>query len=150
MQLAQASCPVEPAAAFRRAAALPRPLQKPARALPPFSLRLSADERARLKREAGSMPLGAYIRSRLLAGAEIPRRRLRQPARDDARLGQILGALGQSRIANNLNQIAHAANLGALALTPEQAANLREGCQAVRAMRNDLLRALGLEADDPA
>lgn len=96
------------------------------------------------------MPLGAYIRSRLLAGAEIPRRRLRQPARDDARLGQILGALGQSRIANNLNQIAHAANLGALALTPEQAANLREGCQAVRAMRSDLLRALGLEADDPA
>lgn len=35
---------------------------------PPFSLRLSADERAELFRRAGNKPLGAYIRSRLLAG----------------------------------------------------------------------------------
>jgi len=32
---------------------------------PPFSLRLTFEERAQLEREAGDMPLGAYIRSRL-------------------------------------------------------------------------------------
>ena len=32
---------------------------------PPFSLRLTFEERARLERDAGDMPLGAYIRSRL-------------------------------------------------------------------------------------
>lgn len=32
---------------------------------PPFSLRLTFEERAKLEKEAGSKPLGAYIRSKL-------------------------------------------------------------------------------------
>ncbi|CAB3764389.1 hypothetical protein [Paraburkholderia solisilvae] len=53
---------------------------------PPFSLRLSTDERAELLRRAGSMPLGAYIRSRLLSGTESPRRTRRQPVKDEQAL----------------------------------------------------------------
>ncbi len=42
---------------------------------PPFSLRLSFEERARLERDAGDMPLGAYIRERLFGvgvGVGVP------------------------------------------------------------------------------
>lgn len=40
------------------------------KASPPFSLRLTAEEKAELLRRAGNMPLGAYIRSQLLAKDE--------------------------------------------------------------------------------
>ncbi len=40
-------------------------------------------------------------------------------------LAQLLAALGQPRVANNLNQLAYAANTGSLALTPDEAAGLR-------------------------
>lgn len=38
----------------------------------PFSLRLTFDERTALEQEAGHLPLGAYIRSRLFGGSETP------------------------------------------------------------------------------
>ena len=43
------------------------PKQKKAKpkASPPFSLRLTVEERSRLDQDAGNVPLGAYIRSRL-------------------------------------------------------------------------------------
>lgn len=114
----------------------------------PFSLRLTAEERARLDAEAGSKPLGAYIRSRLFDGTEATRKRVRRPAGDDQALAQVLGALGQSRIANNLNQLAKAANSGSFLLTAEGEASLRDACDAVRAMRRALMAALGLDAGD--
>jgi hypothetical protein len=42
-----------------------------------------------------------------------------------------------------LNQIAKAAHMGALPVTPELEEDLQEACQAVRSMRSDLMRALG-------
>lgn len=83
---------------------------------PPFSLRLSFEERARLTAQAEGMALGAYIRSRLL---DEPPRRKRVSEIDRDSLLRVLGQLGQSRIANNLNQLARAANLGTLPATPE-------------------------------
>lgn len=111
----------------------------------PFSLRLTFEERTRLEREAGDMPLGAYIRSRLLAEAHTPRRtRQKRPVQDHQSLAQVLGALAQSRLSNNLNQLAKAAHTGALPLTPEVEAELREACAAIGEMRARLLHALGL------
>lgn len=69
----------------------------------PFSIRLSDAERSELLKKANGMPLGAYIKSRLFSGAEY-RSRARHVDRES--LGKILGALGQSRISQNLNQIA--------------------------------------------
>lgn len=40
---------------------------------PPFSLRLTVEERARLEADAAGKPLGAYVRSRLF-GEEATRR----------------------------------------------------------------------------
>ena len=115
---------------------------------PPFSLRLTFEERTQLEREAGDMPLGAYIRSRLFNTATAPRKRERRPVKDYQVLAKVLGELGRSRLANNLNQLAKAANSGSLPVTPDTERELRVTCEAVQAIRYDLIAALGLHAED--
>jgi hypothetical protein len=71
--------------------------QHPPRRPPPFSLRLSEAERARLECDANGLPLGGYIKTRLFgeeAGA-IRVRRAGLPVQDRAALGQALALLGQ-------------------------------------------------------
>lgn len=114
----------------------------------PFSLRLSAEERARLIAEAGGAPLGAYIKAKLLGAAPPVRmRRTGLAVADRQALAQALALLGQSRLANNLNQLAHAANIGALPLTPETESELAASIRDVRAIRRLLLCALGLKTE---
>ena len=80
---------------------------------PPFSLRLTFEERAKIEADAAGMSLGGYIRSRLLDPDWIaPRRRGKFPVKDHRALAQLLAMLGQSRLANNVNQLAKAANTG--------------------------------------
>lgn len=113
----------------------------------PFSLRLSDEERAELERAAGSQPLGAYIRARVFGERVTPRRPVRRPIQDAQALARVLGALGQSRLASNLNQIAKAANAGALPVTPELEDELALACRDVREMRTALIAALGLKPE---
>ncbi|MCE8511054.1 hypothetical protein KBY28_21655, partial [Ruegeria pomeroyi] len=65
------------------------------------------------------------------------------PVKDAEALGRVLGALGASRLSSNLNQLAKAVNTGSLPVTPETEADLVAACEEVRALRDDLLRALG-------
>lgn len=116
---------------------------------PPFSLRLTAEEKAHLRREAGSMPLGAYIRSKLLGNVASQRRNYRSPVKDDKALAQLLGELGKGRLANNLNQLAKAANTGSLPVTPETEKALRDACRDIQWMRDRLIAALGLRSGGP-
>ena len=110
----------------------------------PFSLRLTFEERAALEQAAGDMPLGAYIRSEVFRGKKTrPRRRRRRPVKDFQALGQLLGELGRARLANNLNQLARAANTGSLPVTPETEKAIREACAEIRQMRELLMTALG-------
>jgi len=113
---------------------------------PPFSLRLSFEERARLNVLAEGEPLGTYIRDRLLDAA--PKRK-KLSVNDRNALLRVLGILGQSRIANNLNQLAKAANTGSLPVTPETESALIEAARDVTFMRRMLIEALGLEASTP-
>lgn len=118
--------------------------EKPPKPLPPFSLRLTAAERARLENDAAGKPLGAYIRERLFGKDAAPRKRQGvAPVKDHEALGRVLGALGQSRLSSNLNQLAKAVNTGSLPVTPETEADLKEACRDVSALRDELLRALG-------
>ena len=111
---------------------------------PPFSLRLTFEERAALDKAAGDMPVGAYVRSRLFDTDTPPRRpRGKQPVKDYEALGQVLGLLGQARLAQNLNQLARAVNSGSLPVTPDTEAALYQACADVHRMRAELLRALG-------
>jgi hypothetical protein len=121
--------------------------RKKGKYLLPFSLRLTFEERARLERDAVGMSLGAYIRLRLFGENAAPRKtRGRQPVKDHEALGRVLGALGGSRLSQNLNQLAKAVNTGSLPVTPETERDLREACASVALLRADLMRALGASA----
>jgi len=116
---------------------------------PPFSIRFTNEERERLERAAGMLSLAAYIRLKLFAEDDLPKRmtkKPRQPSAELAVLGHMLGGLGQSKLANNLNQIAKAANTGTLPLGPELEAELREACADIQKMRETLIEALGVQA----
>jgi hypothetical protein len=117
----------------------------------PFSLRLTFEERAALEQAAAGMLLGEYIRSRVFDGAAAPRRtRGKHPVKDHEALGRVLGELGRSRLANNLNQLARAANTGSLPVTPETEAALQDACDAIQEIRTELVRALGLSPEPPS
>lgn len=117
----------------------------------PLSLRLTREERARLERAAGAMPLGTYIKSRLFGdGVTLLPVRMRKPVREERALAQVLARLGASRMANNLNQLAHAANIGALNCDEEIATALAAACADIRAMRLMLMTALGSKSATPA
>ena len=116
---------------------------------PPFSIRLSESERARLIAEAKGIPLGAYIKAKALGEPPLSIRRSGLAVEDRRALAQALALLGRSHIAGNLNQLAHAANIGALPMTPETESDLRSTLDAVRSMRSLLLQALGMKEARP-
>jgi hypothetical protein len=114
----------------------------------PFSLRLSAAERERLTKEARGVPLGTYIKSKVL-GEAIPLRMRRSGicVEDRHALARVLAALGSSRLTANLNQLARLAHIGALPLTPEVEEELAAVLRELREMRALLLEALGLKPE---
>ena len=116
--------------------------------LPPFSIRLSEKERARLASEAAGAPLGAYIKAKALGEPSLRKRRTGVAVADKTSLAQVLALLGRSRLANNINQLAWAVNIGSLPVTPETEAELFAAMRDVREMRRLLLIALGLKPED--
>lgn len=110
----------------------------------PYSLRLSEEEKTYLQERAGARPLSVYIREKLLGDRAEKRRELRKPRIDDQKLSALLAGLGHSRIPNNLNQLAKAANCGSLDMSSDSERQLQEACAAVIAMREALFIALGL------
>ena len=110
----------------------------------PFSLRLTFEEKAALLEAANGVPLGAYIKAKLFGEPlEKIRRRNTNPVKDHEALGRVLGSLGESRLSQNLNQLARATNTGALPVSPDVEDELRTACAEVSKMRAELLRALG-------
>jgi hypothetical protein len=122
--------------------------KRQAKPLSPFSIRLTAEERARLVAEAKGAPLGTYIKAKAL-GAPIPARVRRSgiAVEDRQALAKVLALLGGSRLASNLNQLAKLANTGALPVDPETEAELADAASIVREIRLLLLIALGMKED---
>lgn len=116
---------------------------------PPFSIRLSDADRARLAIEAAGAPLGAYIKAKVL-GDTVPLRMRRTglAIEDRHALARTLAMLGRSRLANNLNQMAYAVNTGSLPVTPETEAELLAALADVRELRGLLIAALGMKPED--
>ena len=128
------------------AAPRPRASRKSRKRTPPFSLRLNEEEKARLIAEANGAPLGTYIKAKAM-GAPLRARRTGLAVADRKALAQALALLGQSRISSNLNQLAHAANVGVLPVTPETEEALMEACAEVSDIRRLLMSALGLKPE---
>ena len=111
----------------------------------PFSLRLTQEERRDLERRAAGLSLAAYIKS-CLFGEQTDKRRTRGkfPAEDQKALARALGLLGKSQIADSLKELAYAARVGTLALTPETEAALHAACHHVQEIKTLLMKALGI------
>lgn len=113
----------------------------------PFSLRLTFEERTRLEDSAGSMPLAAYIKSLLFPDDAPKYRKRRSVVADQKALAELLAALGASRVPNNLNQLAKAANSGNFYFDHETKLAINRACNDIANMRLLLMRALGIRAD---
>lgn len=115
---------------------------------PLFTMRLSPDERAHLERLAGETPLATYVKLRLFhnlpdlaaLGPSLPGGR---PPTDTQLIAKLLSALGASRLPQNLNQLAKAANMGTLDVSKETETELLAAYAEIRAIRADLVTALG-------
>lgn len=114
------------------------------RELSPLTLRLTVEERARLEELAAGMTLSAYVRACVFAEEE--RLRATRPAdaiAEKKALAEVMGLLGHSRIASNLNQLAHHANLGLMIEDDRAKGQIAEANQHLLAIRTALMAALG-------
>ena len=95
------------------------------------------------------MTLSDYVRSKLFQGnynpPKKPKRRRKSPVKDHASLAQVLALLGKSHIANNINQLARAANTGSLPVNIETERALIDAAKDVARMRKMLIEALDLQ-----
>lgn len=108
-----------------------------------FALRLSPDERRELERQAGSTPLGTYIKSCLLNSDTTPVRRARRPVVDQASLAQLLGMIGQSNVGDQLRALSEAVENGSLIIDDDTKLVIHSACAEIHAMHGLLMRALG-------
>ncbi|MBL1294532.1 MAG: plasmid mobilization relaxosome protein MobC [Thiotrichales bacterium] len=115
----------------------------------PFSMRFTTDERKSLELAAAGRPLAAYIRWLIFKEdmPEMPKRRTRgeSASQDHKQLAKLLGALGKSRIASNINQLAKAANSGSLPVSKEIIKALNESVSAIKWMREALIKGMGIK-----
>ena len=116
----------------------------------PFSLGLYDSERAQIERDAGNLPMGEYIRRKVLEGSEPPKRkrnprRSHQPTLDHKALAQLLGMFGQSEVFRGLLALSLAAQSGALPVDEELTDKLNGACEDVGWKRETLIVALGIK-----
>lgn len=112
----------------------------------PLSIRLSPAERERLERDARGLSLSAYVKDRIFDDAAPARRtRGKAPVKDHQALAQLLALWGASGMSRHLDDLANAANAGALDMSPETEELIVQACAEVFAMRGLLLKALGLK-----
>ena len=119
---------------------------KPANKYPRITLRLSEEENALLRDLANGVTVSSYVRE-CLFGKDTNKRKTRsryQPVADEQSLARTLAMLGETRIANNLNQLAHKANMGELKMSSSTLAQIEEAYDHIQAMRKALIKAIGL------
>ncbi len=117
---------------------------------PPFSIRLSDEDRQQLAAEAKGVPLGTYVKSKVLKNPPLRIRREGIVVKDRQALARALALLGQSRFSSNLNQMARAVNFGVLPVTPETEEDIRAACHSVIEIRRLLMLALGTRSAAPS
>jgi hypothetical protein len=119
---------------------------KTPRDCPRVTIRLSVEDHEKLKAQADGAALSIYLRA-LILKQQLPKRKLRSTAsvEDRQAIAQLLALLGDSRIANNLNQLAYHANIGSLPIDDETKGQINEAYDHVLFMRNTLISALGMK-----
>ncbi|MEO1020374.1 MAG: hypothetical protein AAFY56_22195 [Pseudomonadota bacterium] len=96
---------------------------------------------------AGSMPLGAYIRSQLFSDnsvGKMPRRRS-SSIHDQKALAQLLAKLGKGELCDSLATLAETARLGILPVSDDTNAALQKAAADISEMKRLLMAALGIK-----
>jgi len=141
MRTVEQECASTNRRAFKSAANAKRPGGR--KALSPLTLRLTPEERAALEEMARGTTLSAYVRGRLFERPAKHRKRRAQAIIGDKRaVAEALSLLGQSRIASNLKQLAHHANMGLLFVGDLERAQIAEANAHLAEIRSPLLAAL--------
>lgn len=112
-----------------------------------FTIRMCDEEREALKALADKvdMSMAAFIRAKVFDGLPIKAPKSNR-AIDYEMLSKVLLLLGESRIANNLNQLAKHANMGTLNVPiSEIEEQLNEAYLSIQFMRRTLIKSLGLK-----
>lgn len=112
---------------------------------PPFSMRLNQEERDELQKLAAGLPLGRFIKDAIFSSGQRPASSRKPSIVDQKSFAQLLGAIGQSRIASNINQLAKAANSGSLPVNKEVIEGLNDAVEAIKWIRDTLIKAIGLK-----
>lgn len=116
----------------------------------PYSIRLKTELRTHIHTAAKALNLKDSEFIRCTLESEVLRvqstgYQKKGAQHDPQAIGQVLAMLGQSRMANNLNQIAKAINTGTLIVTPEITQQLNEACLAIQVIRTSLIKGMGLK-----
>ena len=111
--------------------------------LSPLSVRLTAEQREQLERDAIGMTLNAYVLGRLFN----KRSKRKPPTKHQQAIGRALRRLAHSGIATFLASQIVAQEEGRLMLCKNEESELREAYSECFRIRRDLVEALGLEAE---
>ena len=114
----------------------------------PFSMRLSAQERARLDVLAGDMTTAAYVRSRLFDTPSPRSRKIRRFDVNQSLLKKLVRQLGRQHISSRLHRILNAIDDGDLEVDDKLELELRYLCSELRHLRRNIRKALGDELSD--
>jgi hypothetical protein len=110
----------------------------------PVSVRFSAEELEQLIAEAGSRSLNGYIRYRLFGSATKTRRSPSSAKPDSALLSRLLRNLGDWDLTWALKELELGVDEGVILLDFQTCNAVRDACADIAAMRQGLMRALGL------
>lgn len=115
----------------------------------PYSILMSEAERHHIAQLAEPLGLSAPELIRTVMLSEDVEKKLltiKKHHFDKQGSAKILAALGKSRIANNLNQIAKAIANGTLILSPDVIAQINEAYATIMWMRSLLIRQQGIKS----
>ncbi len=99
----------------------------------PVSIRVTAEEKAKLQQMAGTLAVSAYIRRRLFGDMAAVRpkqyqEKPRQPKIDHVEIARLLGMFGQSELARSMLALSLAVQAGELEASPEVEHQIGRAC----------------------
>jgi hypothetical protein len=145
------------AGVFNHEAVLPVPKpsrRKVAKSTLPVSIRVTAEEKARLQEMAGSLAVSSYIRQRLFDDAAVVvrakryQKKPRQPHIDHAQIAQLLGMFGQSELARSMLALSLAVQMGELEASAEVETKITQACTEIHDIKVALIMALGIKPQE--
>ena len=114
------------------------------------TLRVTAEEKEKLRTDAGNLSISDHVRSRLFGDDVKPRKaRGKHVIKDKQSLALILRTIGGAPFSNRMHRLLLAHEENRLGLDRELADELRAMAWDIATMRNALVKALGLKPLPP-